>query len=422
MKKLLNADENIPKLFFYLLISLYLFFQIWSLPNWIFGGDMWAEMATNYYHNSIIEPLYSQFLITDAGYLPIPQRLIAFFGSVLGLNSSMIPYYYTWLSSFLSAVLVGVFCLSSFRVVIESDFLRFCVCIVNLLVIGFEESTFINFFYLATFFILVCCLYILNNKKTPVWFWLIPLFVISKPAVLAVLPIVLFCAIKSDLRFRKIAFFTCIMGLIQLFQMWYSRSHIGTFSLERSLADIFYISYEMFFTSIGKYVIGNIVSSSQTAFYLGMVFFAFCMIILSFSSSKNRMLIIFGLLLSLENTFLNSVSLDYWNGNIDIFNVLFFNRHTWVTYIGIIFVVVGFILIIFENIFRKNNKYFSIASSTIFILWFVFSGWVEHIRTPMREPSLTYEWQKSVKNTGNDEIKIININPRGWTYEYNRTE
>tara|TARA_R110001583_G_scaffold152016_1_gene303817 strand:+ start:19846 stop:21093 length:1248 start_codon:yes stop_codon:yes gene_type:complete len=409
-----NLNKYRAEFFFIFTIIIYLSYQAWSLPNWFFGGDMWAEMATNYYHNSLSPSLYTQLLSTDAGYLPLPSRLIAFVGGVVGLDASITPYYYTYSSSIFSAILVGVFCLPPFRIVIKSDVLRFCIGIINLLVIGFEESNFVNVFYLSAFFITVCSLLPLNSRfNTPNWFWLIPFLMISKPAVLATMPLLCISAIYGDKKFKVITFVTLFASFIQLSQMLYSRYQLDMFSIERNILDVCYIVYRMLFSTIGKYIYGSLMPSGDYSLYFGILTVIVLLVIVVISSSKYKFFIIFGFILVLFNTLLNSVTLDYWDGNVDLYNRLFFNRHTWVSFIGICFVVVGIILIL-------NRGESNLKAVLLLIAWFIASGWTDKIRIPENEPRLIYEWQKTVTNIHEGESAIININPNGWKYQYSK--
>jgi hypothetical protein len=120
-------------------------------PDWALGGEMWAEMATNYFHNANSTSYFQKFLSTDAGYIPAPQRLIAFFGNFFSFPASSIPYFYTWSSIVLTAMLIGTFCLPAFRILVKNDYLRFFTSLAILIVSDFETRTFINFTYFVVF-------------------------------------------------------------------------------------------------------------------------------------------------------------------------------------------------------------------------------------------------------------------------------
>jgi hypothetical protein len=69
---------ELPTALFLLTIIFYFTYMLLMQPRWILGGEMWAEMATNYFINANSNVFLQQFFSTDAGYIPFPQRLIAY--------------------------------------------------------------------------------------------------------------------------------------------------------------------------------------------------------------------------------------------------------------------------------------------------------------------------------------------------------
>ena len=90
-----NQNTFIPKLLFSLTICLYITYQILIQSSWLFSGEMWAEMATNYFVNAKSSSYLTNFFATDAGYIPLPPRIIAFIGNSLNMSAAVIPYFYT---------------------------------------------------------------------------------------------------------------------------------------------------------------------------------------------------------------------------------------------------------------------------------------------------------------------------------------
>ena len=78
----LNQNNLLPTLLFFLTICLYIAYQILIQSSWLFSGEMWAEMATNYFVNAQSSSYFTNFFATDTGYIPLPQRIIA-----LGLDN-----------------------------------------------------------------------------------------------------------------------------------------------------------------------------------------------------------------------------------------------------------------------------------------------------------------------------------------------
>lgn len=94
-------------------------------PNWLLGGAMWAEMGSNYFNNANAASLFQNFFAVDAGYVPLPQRIVAYVGALFSFPAVTIPYYYSWMSVVSISLLVCSFQLDRFRVVIGNDYLRF---------------------------------------------------------------------------------------------------------------------------------------------------------------------------------------------------------------------------------------------------------------------------------------------------------
>ena len=168
-------------------------------PSWMLGGEMWAEMATNYFPNANSPSYFHKLFSTDAGYIPVPQRLIALVGNALNFPAGSIPYFYTWSATLLTGMMVGTFCLARFRILVKNDALRFCAAIVILIVADFETKTFINFTYFAAFFVaIITSLALVDDiEEVPWWAWFVPILMVSKPAVLSALPAMIIVVISQ---------------------------------------------------------------------------------------------------------------------------------------------------------------------------------------------------------------------------------
>jgi hypothetical protein len=134
-----------PDILFLSTVFLYVCYQLAMQPGWVLGGEMWAEMATNYFPNANSPSYLQKFFSTDAGYIPAPQRLIAFVGNQFNLPAASVPYFYIWSAIICTGMMIGAFCLGQFRTLVKSDSLRFLTAISILMVADFETRTFINF-------------------------------------------------------------------------------------------------------------------------------------------------------------------------------------------------------------------------------------------------------------------------------------
>ena len=113
-RDLRGKHSRIPIVLFAVAITFYCVYLALVQSSWVLGGGMWAEMASNYYPNSISDSLWTRLFATDFGYVPLPQRLIGIVGSSFNLPAAAIPYFYTWSAVILTGAMVGSFCLRPF--------------------------------------------------------------------------------------------------------------------------------------------------------------------------------------------------------------------------------------------------------------------------------------------------------------------
>ncbi|MEY4845566.1 MAG: hypothetical protein RL312_1847, partial [Pseudomonadota bacterium] len=113
---------------------------------------MWAEMATNYFPAAESNDWRVALFATDAGYIPLPQRLIALAARLAKVRADLIPYVYSASALILTPLMVGVFALPRFRPLVGCDFTRLAVVLVVLGAADLETRGFINFTYFAVFF------------------------------------------------------------------------------------------------------------------------------------------------------------------------------------------------------------------------------------------------------------------------------
>jgi hypothetical protein len=155
-------------------------YLLWLQPDWISSGEMYAEMATNYFRYAQSPDLLVKLFALDAGYIPLPQRLIAALVNLLGFKAAAVPYIYTWLAILLPAFMVGVFCSPVFRPLVRSDAARFIIALIILAVADFETRTFVNFTYFGIFFCAIVAALALMPEAddAPWWAWGTPLLVL----------------------------------------------------------------------------------------------------------------------------------------------------------------------------------------------------------------------------------------------------
>ena len=416
-------NDYIPLFLFTAVVILYAAYQLYMQPNWIMNGEMWAEMATNYFHNANTQPLIKQMIATDAGYIPLPQRIIAAIGNFLGFSSAIIPYYYTITAIVFTSMMVGCFCLKPFRAIIESDLYRFVVCLCILMVADFETRTFINFTYFGTIFIcFIVALSIADNKNELPWYaWLIPLLIISKPANLAVLPILLYSAIYQNTRLRVITSVSALMVLFQIATLINSAS-TGTMPLRN--AEITFATklekiIHIFYNFLVSYLVGPNFNFSPTIIpLLGIAVVTICASFFLISSRQSKHLIYIGISIILFNVLINVFALsDTWANNDFSTSKIPIYRHTILAFFGTIMIVVSLIDTGADFIRRKYPKLLNKRFDTfIFIVWFVLSGYLIYGISLSREPKSPVlnnsQWQRMANKIDTNQTPLcVPLNP-----------
>lgn len=411
---------------FFALVLLYSLYLIALQPAWVLSGEMWAEMATNYFLNARSQDWWVRLFATDEGYIPLPQRLMALFVHQAGFGASAIPYVYTWLAIFASAMLVGVICLKPFRVVIPQDSMRFIVALCALMPVDFESRTFINFTYFVAFFVaLVSVLAVKNGRgDVPVWSWMIPLLVLSKPALLATLPLMIGAAVFSGRRFKWITVATVVVFIAQLVQMYISHEQ-GVFATAEEyslwaklLAGLLYtVGY------MSMYGGGFLLKLPPVWLLMhGAVIFVavacFCM------RGRNRdalPLVAAGFCLMLFSMMLNCVALSA-DWNIDLIQLARrkFHRHSLTAYFGALLMVAGMASVLTKPVF---NVRFASPQVAVVGLWFLFSGLfflsLSKSKTPSFPVTGSSAWQQNVGLIESGRVACVPLSPFGWYFPKN---
>lgn len=414
------------KLFFLLLLTFYILYLSLFQSKWVFSGEMWAEMATNYFTNSLAPQLHVRLFSTDAGYIPLPQRIIATFGSSLALPARAIPYYYTWAGIVGTGLLVGSFCLAEFRSLVRSDGLRFAVALAILLPVDFETRTFINFTYFGAFFcaVVTALAYVERTRTIPAWSWFVPFLMISKPALLAVLPAMIIVSITSGTRFRAITITTLFFCAAQFMQIWLSHSG-GQFSAANHFSFYEKIDASVRYTLgiSGAFLLGLVLSGEYyKPVMLGSLLLALSTLVLLFNRSRSSALILVGLCLISFNVVLNCFALpDAWNSNMSMVQNVPVYRHIQVALFGEVLLVVGLIEASCGRFFGYYSRRFSsVAGLTLFTLWFVFSGWLPfsgRINRLPESPALgNSQWSALSSKIDAPGAVCVPIDPYGWYF------
>ena len=246
-----------------LFFSAILFCMGYSLalePGWVLSGEMWDEMATNYFPNAQASSYITKLFSTDAGYIPLLPRLLALIANQFSLPAASVPYFYTWSAIICTGIILGSFCLQPFRVLIKSDALRFLTVVCIVMTADFQTRLFINFTYFSAFFVTIVTALALTERSAeiPRWAWFIPILMVSKPAVLAALPAMICVALVSQPRFRWITMVSFVLCIGQIMQIAIS-AKTGEAPYDKNTITFFattITSLQYFFGFLGGCVLG----------------------------------------------------------------------------------------------------------------------------------------------------------------------
>lgn len=416
-----------------LFASVLLLYPVYLLllqPTLILSGEMWAEMAVNYFQNAGDPSLWHSLTALDAGYVPLPQRLIALMGTLLTLPAATIPFFYTWSAVFLTAALVGSFCLAPFRKVIANDYFRLIVALAILVVADFETRSFINFTYFGAFFIAILGALALADARgaVPKWAWVAPIIALSKPAVLAAVPVLLIAVFLRNSRFRYLA---CAVGVACALQVWQiilsHRTGIFAFPNELDFGVKIYGAVKYFLAFLGGYAAGRDVLEAPAAHMLGGLLVILLAGLIAVRAGKGARAIIFvGITLIFSNSLLNAVALSQtWNFRLEQLPGLHIYRHVIVGFFGAIMVVAGMIWGATEYLkYRFQRVPLDALGLALFIFWFAQSGWLSYGLRLSHDPAgqvlRNSKWQALASSIDSGLTPLcVPVNPLGWIYGRN---
>jgi hypothetical protein len=229
--KVFSQHNQHTHIFLLLIVLGNVFFTFIKFPNYILSGAMWAEMGVNYYPNSRASDLETIFFSKDAGYIPFGLRLLSWIFRLLGISAGSIPYVYSVSAILGASFLVGFFCLKRFRIFIPSDFVRFILALFVIISADFETRTYINFSYFAIFFVFINVAIMYKRQINTYILALFLVLIITKPILLAILPILIFSFLSSDRnKIQKLIFSSILVSaMMQILTIINSNSE-GVFS------------------------------------------------------------------------------------------------------------------------------------------------------------------------------------------------
>ena len=358
-------------------------------------GQMWAEMGSNYYLNAASGSLSDKLFATDAGYFALPQRLIALFADLAQLPSSWIPYFYTGAGTVVAALLLAVFVLPVFRPVIANDTLRFAMVVACALVIDPETRLFINFSYIAVIpIVAVTALALLGREKIPAWAWGLTVFIVSKPAVLCVLPAMVIVSFLGNRRFRLLAWTCSALGLVQVGRLALSASAGGTLMEPNtlSLTDKIVATGQSFVAYLTRFALSPVEPLLRWELMrFGLLFVAILVAVVLFSRSRSGALIATAVSAGVFALAINCFSMtSVFNRELTlILPAAAYDRRSVVMMVATIFLVGCCVAAVTESAWWGRRPLPSpnlrrivlpTVASILFVAWFAGSGWAGYAK------------------------------------------
>lgn len=431
-----DTNKTRPILFFISCIALYCIYLMLMHGAWFLSDNMWVEAGTNYFPNSRAPSLITKLFALDFGYLPLPQRIIAAISTLFNFPASSIPYFYKWSATLLTAAVVGTFCLKPFRALVQNDLLRLLTSIVVLMIAPFEVRLFISFTYFSAFFIAIITALALveKSKNVPRWSWFIPVLMVSKPAVLSMLPAMICVALVSKTRFKFITLISGFFCLAQFIRLAFSHATgVGSVSMNKfNLIEKLYATAAYFLHLLGAFFAKNFSDRyPHQIIWVGLGLLIICYLIVINKRCQSNALILVGLSLLFFNVLLNAFVLsDEWNINIlRHLTYVPIGRHIICGYFGTILIIVGLIAACTNRRVNQERSWFHYVGPMIFLSWFVLSGWFTTSRLINRE---AFEKNESMMHAGlwtsmadaidSQDAVGVPVAPVGWAFQRNCTQ
>jgi hypothetical protein len=426
-----KTSHEITYLYLILIITAYSLYHLAFNP-WSTNGEMWAEMATNYFKYSKESLGISNLLLPDHGYIPLSQRIIAYTISLFNFSSSITAYLYTWCGIITSAILVGTFSLHYFRPLVSSDLSRIIISAIVLLALDWETSNFINFSYLNVFFIAIFTALALKNKApdAPLIAYLIPILSISKVYVLTAIPVLALALFCVKPRYKKIFIITLIFASVHMLYITHSfiteanYSQGQDFTLLSKLLSSFYF----FFIYLSRDLIGfenfNYLQQNIGNTWLvltGLSLSLFALLTIFFKKSKSSPFIVIGISIAFGTAFLNAFanSPSFSIQNPIVSSSIY--RHVITAFIGFILIYTGLLITWTQgwpNILRRYAVLFGAWT------WITLGEWYIEPSKNLQAGFLVSKWQQNAHLIDNayQSKPCVPLDPYPWVYNYGPAE
>jgi len=297
--------------------------------------------------------------------------------------------------------------------------MRILTAAIALLISDFETRNFVSFSYFGAFYIAIIVGAGLVDRERPMpWYaWLVPVLVVSKPSVLAVMPLLAFLAVARRGKFRTVAVLSLFAGLVQLAQMSLSRASGGWSDRNVGVDLVVQIgkAIEYTYTILGVYLSGpSFLLKDLSQVFQGLfVMSVIILVFISRTSLGTKITLVLGLnLLSMNSLLLLGTIYPDLPANLNIY------RHVVVGFLGFVLVLAALIDALPIRIHLLEP--FPLKAFALFV-WLVLSGWLgtglSLNQTSPHTLGWVSPWVVSASRIGQHEQGlVVPVDPVNWAY------
>jgi hypothetical protein len=423
-----------PAIYFAGVVAFYALFEL-VMNEWALSGEMFAEMGVNYFYHAESRDILERLFATDAGYVPLLQRLIAAGAASLHVSIERVPFVYTWVAILLSGAIVAAFSLAHFRSLIRSDGARALACVAVLLSANWQTATFVNFTHFNLFLIaaFVATSLVARGDDAPLWAWCLPLLMVSKPYVLTVLPAAAVALLVAKPRYRRILLVSILAAAAQMVRMLLSRQQGVAWdgAQEYTILEKLWVGLATSLAFLGEYTIGA--NGSAPAYAIGpwvfvtagLIVIAAAAVTLWFRPHPAMAAVLVGLSILFPTFLLNSfVFTNEFNPDLQILRSLAVYRHTMPGFYSAVLVVIGLLAVWTEGSdwkFGSRSITSGTRHATLFLIWMLAAGWVTTGAANSKPPPFPEtnhsRWQLMAESIQDRRRPVcVPIDPLGWIY------
>ncbi len=215
-----RLNKYLPSILFVISFVIIFITALIKFPSNGIEAEFFAEAGANFFYHARYTPVFKTFLIPEAGYLPLLQRIIAFFVVTIGGAEANAPFIF----QVIALAGISFFCsfinLHHFKILIPSNIIRFALGLTLAFFPNFEMFPYINFIYFGFVFLFLLSFYGFRNKSylTTFLWGLLGLFLIgSKALLLCIAPyfgLLLLMAVYKNKRKDALVYSMLTLGAI----------------------------------------------------------------------------------------------------------------------------------------------------------------------------------------------------------------